>query len=111
MSKLALGMGTTVESARRDWEEGYRRFMSEAKDPLRADGLHRQLDEVTDELRRRLGGRFTLHELTVAYDASDAWARVAVGERAPVRGWERDLTMVGDAAFHLFRRGAVDFEP
>jgi hypothetical protein len=104
-------MPTTVESARRDWEDGYRRFQLEARDPARADGLYRQLAEVTDELRRRLGGRFTLGELVTAYDTSDAWARVAVGERAPVRGWERALTMVSDAAFHLFSRGAVDFEP
>ena len=104
-------MSTTVESARRDWEDGYRRFTRDAQDPTRADALYRQLEEVSVELRRRLGGRFTLRELTAAYDASDTWARVAVGERAPVRGWERNLATVSDAAFHLFSRGAVDFEP
>ena len=104
-------MAAAIESAKRDWEDGYRRFLSDAQHPLRAEPLHRQLDEVTDELRRRLGGRFTLAELEVVYRASEVWARVAVSERAPVRGWERDLATVTDAAFHLYSRGAVDFVP
>jgi hypothetical protein len=104
-------MSAAVESARRDWEDGYRRFNEQAGDPAQADVLHRQLDEVTDELRRRLGGHFTLLELEHAYRGSDRWARVAVAERAPSRGWERSLATVADAAFHLYSRGAVDFTP
>jgi hypothetical protein len=100
-----------VESARRDWEDGYRRFVGETGDPARADVLHRQLDEVTDELRRRLGSRFTLGELESTYRSSDAWVRLTVAERAPARGWERTLSTVADAAFHLYSRGAADFEP
>ena len=104
-------MTAAIESARHDWDEGYRRFLVENLDPARAEVLHRQLEEVTDELRRRLGGRFTLTELETAYRTSDAWARVAVAERAASRGWERDLAAVTDAAFHLYSRGAVDFVP
>jgi len=103
-------MNAAVDSARRDWEDGYRRFAGEADTP-RADALHRQFDEVTDELRRRLGGRFTLLELEEAYRSSDSWVRVAVAEHAPSHGWERTLSTVADAAFHVYSRGAVDFEP
>jgi hypothetical protein len=102
---------TAVESARRDWEDGYRRFLGEAGDPARADALHHQLDEVTDELRRRLGGRFTMRELETVYRSSDAWVRRAVSEHAPWPGWERTLSTVADAAFHLYSRGAADYEP
>ena len=104
-------MTTAIDGARRDWEDGYRRFVGETADAGRADVLYGQLDEVTAELRRRLGGRFTLAELAAAYRTSEAWARVAIGERAPARGWERDLTAVNDAAFHLYSRAAVDFAP
>ncbi len=104
-------MTAAIEVARRDWEEGYRRFVSATQDAGRADALYRQLDEVTAELRRRLGGRFTLAELETAYRTSEAWAHVAIGERAPSRGWERDLTAVNDAAFHLYSRVAVDYAP
>jgi hypothetical protein len=104
-------MTAVLESARQDWEEGYRRFLEEARDSARADPLYRQLDEVTAELRRRVGGVFTLAELATAYTGSDAWIRVAVAERAASRGWERSLSTVGDAAFHLYSRGAVDFTP
>jgi hypothetical protein len=102
---------TAIDSARRDWEEGYRRFVAETEDAAHADALYRQLDDVTAELRRRLGGRFTLQELETAYRGSESWARVAVAERTPPRGWERDLAAVNDAAFHLFSRQAVDFTP
>jgi hypothetical protein len=102
---------TAIESERRDWEDGYRRFVAETESGSHADALHRQLDEVTAELRRRLGGRFTLGELAATYRTSEAWAREAVAERAPSRGWERDLAVVNDAAFHLFSRQAADFTP
>lgn len=102
---------TELSSARRDWDDGYRRFLEEARDPAVAEVLHRQLEVVFEELRRRVGGRFSLAELAAAYDSSEAWARVAVSERAPARGWERGLAIVSDAAFHLYSRGAVDFKP
>jgi hypothetical protein len=34
-----------------------------------------------------------------------------VAERAPYDGWARDLALVEDAAFHVYARGALDFEP
>jgi hypothetical protein len=69
------------------------------------------LEVVTDELRRRIGQTFTLDELAAAYERADAWARDAVSEHAPTPGWPRTLSMVEATAFHLYQRGAVDYEP
>lgn len=100
-----------VESARREWAEGDRRLREEARDRATADRLHAQVDVVTDELRRRVGGTFTLAELTRAYLRAEAWSREAVADRAPLPGWPRTLSLVEAAAFHAYSRGAVDYEP
>ena len=42
---------------------------------------------------------------------TDDWARDVVSERAATPGWPRTLSMVEDAAFHLYQRGAVDYAP
>ena len=100
-----------VASARREWEEGSRRLFAEARDPARADALHRQVDAVTEELRRRVGGTFTLAELAAAYDGVERWLLLAVEERAPSRGWARTASLAADAAFHAYSRAAQDYEP
>jgi hypothetical protein len=100
-----------VESARRDWEDGWRRLQDESRERVAADRLSRQVEVVTDELRRRVGGTFTLAELAAAYVDAERWAREAVAERAPAPGWPGMLAVVLDAAFHLYARGAVDYEP
>jgi hypothetical protein len=100
-----------VESVRREWEEGYRRFESASRDAVTAERLRVQLEAVMDELRRRVGQTFTLSELAVAYHGAERWTREAVGERAPVPGWPRTLAMVEDTAFYLYQRGAVDYAP
>lgn len=102
---------TTVESARRDWEEGHRRFVVEARDPSRAEILHRQLEVLTEEIRRRVGQTFALRDLARAYAESEAWAREAIGERAPTPRWVLTLTLSIDEAFHRYSRGAVDYTP
>jgi len=100
-----------LEAVRREWEDGYSRFESAARDPVAANRLNRQLEVVTDELRRRIGQTFTLEELATAYERADAWVRDAVSEHAAAPGWPRTLAMVEDAAFHLYQRGAVDYTP
>jgi hypothetical protein len=101
----------SVASARREWEEGSRRFFDEARDPARADVLHRQLEAVTVELRRRVGGTFTLAELADAYAGAERWVLHAVEERAPSKGWSRTASVAADAAFHAYSRGAQDYVP
>jgi hypothetical protein len=102
---------TTVAAARREWEDGNRRFAVAARDPAHADILHRQRDAVLDELRRRVGAVFTLTELAAAYGGAERWLQVVVDERAPARGGVRTVSVAGDAAFHAYSRGAQDYEP
>jgi hypothetical protein len=100
-----------VESARRDWEDAYRRLEEERRDPRKADALQVQLAVVTEELRKRLGGTYTLRELASEYWRADVWAREAVSEHAPTSGWPGTFSIVEGAAFLLYSRGAVDYEP
>jgi hypothetical protein len=57
-----------------------------------------------------VGGTFTLRELAEQYAVADAWAQAVLAEQA-APGWPRTLTLVEGAAFHLYARGAVDYEP
>jgi hypothetical protein len=100
-----------VESARHDWADAYRRLTEAASDAAGAEGLRRQLIAVTEELRRRVGGTFTLAELAEEYKRADGWARETVAEKAFAPGWPRSLAVVEGAAFHLYSRGAVDYSP
>jgi hypothetical protein len=104
-------MAADVENARRDWETGWRRLQEESREAAAADRLNRQVEVVSAELRRRVGGTFTLAELVDAYAEAERWAREAVAERAPAPGWPRALALVLDAAFHLYARGALDYQP
>lgn len=100
-----------LESARREWEEGHRRLLEQARDEATGDRLLPQVDVVAAELRRRVGGVFTLRELAEAYARSDEWTRAVVSEQAPAPGWPRTLSLVEAAAFHLYARGAQDYQP
>lgn len=104
-------MTSDVESARRDWEDAYRRLEEASRDPARADGLRLQLRAVTEELRKRVGSTFTLGELAAEYRRADSWTydAVAAGELGPQ--WLATLSIVEGAAFRLYARGAVDYEP
>ena len=110
-SRLSCGLVTgDVVSARLDWEEAYRRLAESASDAAAEEALVFQLEVVTSELRKRIGGTFTLHELADEYARADVWARDALAELgAP--GWPRTLALVEGAAFHLYSRGAVDYAP
>jgi len=100
-----------LDVVRSEWEDGYRRFRDLSRDRIAADRLSRQLDVVTDELRKRVGQTFTLEDLAEKYRAADEWVRDAVSEHAATPGWPRTLSIVQDTAFHLYQRGAVDYAP
>lgn len=100
-----------VESARREWEEGHRLLHEEARRHDQPERLLAQVEAVLAELRRRVGGTFTLRELATAYAGAERWSRAAVAERAPAPGWPRTLSLVEAAAFHEYARGAQDYEP
>ena len=100
---------TTVSSARRQWAEGRARFLAAAKETGHGDALHRQRDAVLEELRRRVGGVYTLAELVDAYDGAERWLQQVVGE--PSQGWARTVALVSDAAFYDYSLGAQDYAP
>lgn len=99
-----------MDALRQQWEEGSRRFDSQADDPAFPQ-LIEQLEVATDELRKRVGETFTLAQLAEAYVASDRWLRDAVEDRVEAPGWIRHLSVVQDAAFHRYARGATDYSP
>ena len=104
-------MSVDVESARRDWENGYRHLVETSPSRAESERLHAQVDAITDELRKRVGATFTLAQLAAAYSDAESWLWGIVGERAPSAGWPRTVTVAGDAAFHLYARRAQDYEP
>jgi hypothetical protein len=93
-----------VEHARQQWEEGHRRLQSYSSDRALFLQLHAQVRVVVDELNRRVGQTFTIAELADAYRESDRWLHEVLGPAAHV-------SLVQDAAFHLYARGAVDYTP
>ena len=100
-----------VENARQEWEESQRRLRATAHDRQRYEGLLEAVEAVTDELRRRVGQTFTLAELAEAYGDAERWSRDAVAASRPPPGWVSTLSLVEGAAFGLYARGAVDYEP
>ena len=104
-------MSTLVETARQEWADGYRRLEAERASPARYRLLQAQADAVVEQLRRRLGSVFTLDELAAAYRGAEPWVREAIAELPPPVQWQPGLTTATDAAFHLYARGARDYEP
>src|SRR5437764_3294643 len=104
-------MPIALEQTRREWELGHRRLQREVRETTWGEALLSELEAVTAELRRRVGQSFTLAELADAYASAEVWSREAVEETEPASGWPRRLSTVTDAAFHLYSRGAVDYEP
>jgi len=100
-----------VELARRQWEEGGRAFDDRSRDPAEQERLLAAVEAVTDELRKRVGQTYTLAELAGAYAGAEQWVRETLSERTPFPGWPRALTLVQDAAFRVYARGATDYAP
>jgi hypothetical protein len=100
-----------VEAARREWAEGHRRLLAEREHPVRYRILHHQVEVVTDQLRRRVGATYTLAELAAEYDSADTWVRAAIAELPREARWPSGVATAADAAFHLYARGARDYEP
>lgn len=96
-------MPYAVENALFQWEDGERR-LREADDPARAQ-LDSAARAVLDELRRRLGGSFTLGELADLYGSGTDWA-TDIAER---RFSGTDSSHVVDAAFARYARFASDY--
>jgi hypothetical protein len=101
-------MSADVELARQQWSDGYRRLRELARDRAAYERMHSDVDIVLAELRRRVGGMYTLTELADTYAGADDWVREAIEERV---GVARTPSVAGDAAFHVYSRGAQDYTP
>jgi hypothetical protein len=101
----------SVDVVRTEWERAFRELESERDDARRYRNRLKAVEAVTDELRGRIGQTFTLDELARAYVDVERWGREVVAEHASYDGWVRDLSLVEDAAFHLYARGATDYDP
>ena len=103
----------SVASARYQWEEGRRRLAEEGLETARSRHLSVLIDAVVDELRRRVGQRYTLADLAATYDGAEEWVRdVVVHSAGPkFRAGVRDTALVQDAAFGRYAQGASDYQP
>jgi hypothetical protein len=90
------------------WQEGQRRLREAA--PSDRAALDRVVEVLVEELRRRLGGAFSVQELARLYiEQGTDWCfqiaiRVAPGNPA---AW--DITTVAGAAFARYAREASDY--
>ena len=98
-----------LQTAVFQWEEGYARVQAARSDPARHRALARAVGAVLDELRKRLGSRFTVAELAALYRrGGDLLVDVAMA--AMPSGEElTDVSAASDAAFYLYMREASDF--
>ena len=96
-------MAYTIENALFQWEEGEARVR--AADPAEARELDRAVLVVVDQLRRRLGGAFTLGELAELYGDGTDWVRDEVQSRF----YDVQTTAAVDAGFLRYARSATDY--
>jgi hypothetical protein len=90
------------------WQEGQRRLV--AADPPERVALERVVDELVVQLRRRLGGPFTVAELAQLYiDRGTDWCFDVAVRVAPSTPAAWDLTTVAGTAFARYAREAIDY--
>ena len=94
---------SALENALFQWEEGEQR-LRDAEDARRPT-LERATALVVEEIRRRLGSRFSLEELSQLYGGSTDWANEVA--RRTFAGTES--SWVVDAAFARYAREAADY--
>jgi hypothetical protein len=94
-------------NARFEWEDGHSRVR--AAPPSDRRDLERAVDGVVAELRRRLGGTFSVDELVTLYADGTDWVLERAVEAAPENPHAWDGEAVAGAAFWRYAREASDF--
>jgi hypothetical protein len=90
------------------WEDGQRRLA--LAEPQERSALERVVDEIVLELRRRLGGPFTVQELAALYiEQGTDWCFQIATRVAPLTPSAWDVTTVAGAAFARYAREAIDY--
>jgi hypothetical protein len=97
----------SAQNAIYQWRQGERRLRSEP--PERSAQLERVTDELVAELRRRLGGRFSIDELVELYSRGTGWCLTLATRVAPDDPWAWEAGIVVDAAFARYEREAADY--
>lgn len=100
-----------VEIAQQQWRAAQRQLEELRRDPQLYHRLVDQVESLVAELRRRIGGTYTLEALVRAYYGAEAWYLEALGRGEPEPGWARHAALVTDAAFEVYARGASDYAP
>ncbi|MEA2440406.1 MAG: hypothetical protein QOH76_1830 [Thermoleophilaceae bacterium] len=96
-------MAYTIENALFQWEEGEARIRE--AEPEEARALDRATRMVVEELRRRLGGAFTLGELADLYGEGTDW----VSDELQRRFDGTDTSAAVNAGFLRYARSASDY--
>jgi hypothetical protein len=104
---LANVIAVSFDTAIYQWRAGERR-LAEAEPP-ESVALERVTARIHAELRRRLGGPFTVDELVALYDRGTGWCLDVAYAVAPGAPWAWDMRIVADAAFARYVREAADF--
>ena len=97
----------SFETAVAQWDEGLRRLAVAPEDEQRV--LERVTQAIQAELRRRLGGAFTVDELVELYEQGTDWTTDIAVSTAPEDPYAWDVRTVADAAFGRYLRSASDY--
>lgn len=97
----------SFELVAQEWKQGARRA-AEAPPEQRVT-VDRVVAELVAELRRRLGGTFTVDELVDLYDRGTGWCMEIAFAIAPGAPWAWDPRTTADAAFARYVREAQDY--
>lgn len=97
----------TFELVGPEWKAGERRVAGVA--PGERIAVDRVVGALVAELRRRLGGPFTVDELVALYDAGTDWCMQTAYAIAPSAPAAWDPRTTTDAAFGRYVREARDY--
>ncbi len=97
----------SFETAIYQWQQGERRLAAAPAE--RHALLERVTGALVAELRRRLGGRFSVDELVGLYEQGAAWCLQVAMKLAPEDPWAWEAGVVVDAAFARYLREATDY--
>jgi hypothetical protein len=109
VSQPDAGQSVAVENAVLEWEDGYRRYEAARSDPAAHRALSRASGAVLDELRKRLGSKFSTAELARLYREASVWSLELALAATPADAQPVDPGVATDAAFYLYMREASDF--
>lgn len=90
------------------WEDGERRIQK--SEPAERRVYERVVAQIVLDLRRRLGGKFSVDELTAYYlDRGTDWCFEIACRTAPGTPEAWDMAVVAGAAFSRYVRRAADY--